>query len=942
LYKLLSIWRQLLLPLLLCLAHHSVAIQPTSLKHLANIVDITQDNQGFIWFAGQQGLTRYDGNNLVSFSSNSPKWSSPFSWVHRISHVNSHLLLSTENNGIVIFDPKSGFDSFLKTNLNSKTIYDAEFLNGQYYFHTRPEKNLFRFDPITKQTHLIASNTTISSFIKSNNQLFFYNKNGVYKVTDNVIPYINTPTETTLVQDDNIIISYKNNLSLFRDNEKIYSIDLPFNITSLALEYNTGNFFSVDIQGTIRKYDTQLKELKHEYPKVEQKQIRKMFHDNSNTLWLINSQGVSKLSTNTIKEHPHIFDVAINAIEINVFDNQLLIGSYGAGLHSFNKKINPWEAINRFFSQRALIITDLLTLDDDLYIATFDGVWRYQLSSKKLEKLNFTNNNKIILKLTHKKNKIFIATDGNGFLIYDIIQQKITHAIDESHNFSSAEIIDILPLNNDSLWLATGQGLDVFNLTSQKIERIDIPGSTKVISLAAVNNKIFVATKGDGIFVFNQQKELLSKLAVGIDFHYIRAIDNEVWAPSQSGLYRISPKNNDITMEANTENYAFSSEPVLFNNSVFIGHYGGVLEVPLSDTKQFQSKVYISKTTVSGQSYLQNKSIKIQSKSDVITLELASLDYRAGQEKQYQYQINNGRWQDVIGNQLTLTGLSSGEYHIAVKGTNSMGQWSDFQAFTNINVAYPWYWTPYMRIIYVISLLSLIAIISWLLYLRSRSISQIHKLLSADLKTRGMASLNVSRNLTHVIELYEDMTLQRKQGGDDSSALSKEIKNNSDNEKQIKTILLDSINELSKQSNNSEPDALYGKSLWVALPYFVDFLHKKYHIKVALQIDICEDDINYEMQADIYKIIYEAIISAVLNDTGRQFHVLIQIFKQKLWLTIGDEKNSFNHFTNKISFNMAMYYIRQIAYKHNASINTFNEQINGSQLVISIPMMKLT
>ena len=96
------------------------------------------------------------------------------------------------------------------------------------------------------------------------------------------------------------------------------------------------------------------------------------------------------------------------------------------------------------------------------------------------------------------------------------------------------------------------------------------------------------------------------------------------------------------------------------------------------------------------------------------------------------------------------------------------------------------------------------------------------------------------------------------------------------------------------------------------------------------------------MQSDIYKIIYEAIISAVLNDTGRQFNVLIQIFKQKLWLTIGDDRNSFNHFTNKISFDMAMYYIRQIAHKYNASINTFDEQKKGSQLVISFPLMKLS
>ncbi|NQZ81001.1 MAG: hypothetical protein HRT52_08300 [Colwellia sp.] len=934
-----------MLPLLITFSHHCFAIQPVSLAHLTNVSDIKQDNQGFIWFSGQQGLTRYDGNDLVSFSSNSQKWSAPYSWVHKISLVDNQLLLSTENNGMVIFDPESETDYFLDTNLNNKTIYDAEFFQKEYYFHTRPEKNFYRYDPNTKQTHLIKSNTNRTSFMKNANQLFFYNRSGIYSINDKVTPIIKSPIEKALILDNHIVIANKNNLSVYEGNEKKHSVNLPFNITALAPTYNTNNFFSIDNQGVLRKYDTQLKELKHEYPRIKHKQIRKMFHDNSDTLWLINSQGVHKLSTNTIKNHDYVFDTVINAIDVEVFNKQLLIGSYGTGLHSFNSEINHWKKINSSLSRKGLIIFDLLAIDDELYIATFDGVWRYQLSLDKLEKLDFKNNNKIILKLIKSNNQLYIATDENGFLIYDLNQQRITDTIDESYDFSSTEIIDILPLKSNSLWLATAQGVDVYNLSSQKIEKIDIPGSTKVISLTSLNEKIFVATKGDGIFVFNQKKELLSKIAVGIDFHYIRAINNEIWAPSQSGLYRISSTNNKITMVPNTENYAFSGEPILFNNSIYIGHYGGVLQVPLSDTEQFHPKVYISKTTVSGQSYLQNKTINIESKSDVITLGLASLDYRSGQEKQYKYQINNGLWHKVNGKQLTLTGLASGEYHLTIQGTNSLGQWSDYQAFANINVAYAWYWTPYMRIIYAISLFSLICITGWLLYLRGRSISQIHQLLSADLKTRGMAALNVSRNLTHAAELYDELTTNQPETSNDISKSIGDSTNqdtNKNNQELIKSILVDSINELTKQSKSNEPNALYGKNLWVALPYFTDYLHKKYHVKVALQIDITEGEINYEMQSDIYKIIYEAIISAVLNDTGRQFNVLIQIFKQKLWLTIGDDRNSFNHFTNKISFDMAMYYIRQIAHKYNASINTFDEQKKGSQLVISFPLMKLS
>jgi ligand-binding sensor domain-containing protein len=813
------------------------------------------------------------------------------------------------------------------------------FYNNFYYFFTKPNNDIYQYDPINEKTIKLGSNLNLISFLQTEEQLFFYNKSGVFIIDDKIGSFIETPTDLAVIRDNSLIIANKNLLSLYQQNKLIHSLVTSGNISAITPEYNSDNFYTVTNDGHIHKYDKQLNELKHGYSKSTKKHIKNMYHDSTNTMWLANTQGIERLSENSIQNHPYFFNTRMNYIEIEQFNGRLVIGSYGTGLHSFKNNDEHWQKINKHFSKKALRIFDLLAIEDDLYIATYDGVWRYKSSSKSLERLNFANNNKVILSLVVKGEQLFIATDGNGFLIYDLTKQEITDNIDKSFNFSSPEVIDILPLDQNTIWLTTAQNVDIYNVNSRTIESIELPGSTKAISFAVADNKIFVATQGDGIFIFNQQQELLSRIAVGIDFNYIRTINNEIWAPSLSGLYRISPINHEVTMEPNTENYSFTSEPTLYKNGVYIGHTGGVLEVPLSKNEKFNPKIFISKTMVSGRSYLQNKAINIESKSDVITFDLASLDYRAGQEKQYKYQINNDRWQNVNGSQLTLTGLSSGEYYVAIKGTNSLGQWSDFQAFANINVAYPWYWTKSMRIVYAISLFSLIVTIARLLFLRARSISQIHQLLSADLETRGMASLNVSRNLVHAVELYNKVILAPPKIADKPPSDIYEIE---EQQQQIKTILVNCINELTKQKENNEPDALYGKDLVIALPYFANYLHKKYRVKVTLQIDISAEDVNYELQSDIYKIIYEAIISAVLNDTGHQFNVVIQIFKQKLWLTISDDRNSFNNFASKISFDMAMYYIRQITQKHSASMNTFNERSEGSQLVICIPLMKLT
>ncbi len=115
-------------------------------------------------------------------------------------------------------------------------------------------------------------------------------------------------------------------------------------------------------------------------------------------------------------------------------------------------------------------------------------------------------------------------------------------------------------------------------------------------------------------------------------------------------------------------------------------------------------------------------------------------------------------------------------------------------------------------------------------------------------------------------------------------------------------------------------------------------MQHKYQVNLTYQLNISDDTLRYELQADLYRVVFEAVTSVVLKDSGRNFKVVLQIFKNKIWLNIYDDCQGFSHFDSKINFDISMYYIRQIAKKHNGSINTFKEQDDGSQLVLSLPL----
>ncbi|WDE10491.1 ligand-binding sensor domain-containing protein [Thalassomonas haliotis] len=933
-----SFYTLLALYLLSFISLNTSAKSIPELEYLASVNAITQDEMGYIWLANNQGLTRFDGKNIITFSSNNNHWPLPFSHPHDMSSVGNKILISTENNRLWEFDPKNGSALAIGINTDNSSIYNAVEFQGNYYAFSKSPDHLYRYDPKNQQTIKLQENIQLSQLVRTNNKLYFSSNNALFEITPNKISKILTLDITSISTAGNsLIVATANKLYYFSDSGQTKSIDIGEKVYAITPENSRvdgagDNFYTINIKGKIRKYHTSsLTELTHKYSDTKPQHTRAMLQDNSGGLWLLTNLGLQLITEKKMVNHPLHFDIYYNNFSLQKIKGELIIGTYGQGLHPFTEDVTSSSTnnepiltseVNQHFSKRGKIIYSMLSVGDDLYIATFDGLWLYQSKSKELKRIDIPDNILIFLDMTLKDNLLYIGTNSNGLLIFDVAQQKLLLHLGKGSGLSSLEVNGILPLDNGEIWITTAVGLDIYNHKAKTLRKVSIPASSKIGTLVLADNKIFVATMGSGIFVFNRQGELISRFASGITFYYLKVINGEIWAPADPGLYRINPTDYQITMVPDTELLSFTDSPLQVDHKLYIPHSRGILELPLIDEKTFNAKVYISKTTVSGNSSIINKTINVDSPNDVITLELASLDYRPGQEKQYKYRINNGSWNEVYGHQLTLTGLGSGLYDIEIMGTNSFGQWSSYKAYTTINVAYPWYWSMTMRIVYALIFLIVITKLFWLLFMRAKSITKIHRILNADMKNRGKAALNVSRNLAYVLELLNQT---------DESRLEKS-----------RSIIQQSIDELKSNTDAKQPDGLYGNSLEVALPFFSDYLQQKYHINLSNTIELNDISLAYEMQSDIYKIIYESITSAILNGNGRNFTMALKEVKSKVWINISDDGNSFLNFNNNINFNMAMYYTRKIAKKYNASVHIFNKQDKGSQLAISIPLMDIT
>ena len=204
------------------------------------------------------------------------------------------------------------------------------------------------------------------------------------------------------------------------------------------------------------------------------------------------------------------------------------------------------------------------------------------------------------------------------------------------------------------------------------------------------------------------------------------------------------------------------------------------------------------------------------------------------------------------------------------------------------------------------------------------------------MKTHGQSTSIIRRKLNKV------QTLMNSQAAIDDAKKDRNEQQKSEHTVEVQALIGECLAELKTKYSHAEPSSLSGSSLTVALPYLADYFHQQYHVLITLQLDIEVSKVDYAVQSAIYRIVYEAILAAITNGNGGVFAIHINEANEKIWLKITDNEQSFAQFNSKINFDMAMYYIRQVANKFNATFHTYDNQEHGSEIILSIPLMKMS
>lgn len=546
------------------------------------VSSIIQDQFGFLWFATDDGLNRFDGYEFKVYRNNpADKNSISDNSIWTLSLDDSgKIWIGTKTGYINCYDPK--LDKFTSWEIKSKltndnpitTIYIDKKSNlwiGTY------RSGLYKLDPKTGKTinwifnsndPASISNNYVSTIAEDNfgnlwigtyNGLnkfnpqktadgfirYFYDKNNPNTLTDNLIWSI-TPAQS---EKNKLWIGTSNGLTELNTETLSFSrITIP-NPDNLKLGTSIGVVVEEIINGEkilwinsyaglIRynvnqnKFDRFLSDKKNSNSLLSN-QIIDIFKDRSGVLWIATDNGLNYFSQKNIK---------------------------------FNSTLTTDNYIDDGVLSKANVKAITKTSDGNLWIGTEEGIYYSRNINGKISfsKSTFLASENIWTLAADSKDDLWIGTYGSGLFHLNYKTNLLTkkNILDDltkslSKNFVKTLLVD----NKNNIWIGYwGAGLVRLNTKTGEIKNwlhnANDPHSLSHDDVWIIyqdsKNRLWIGTNGGGLNLFEDSN--------GEKFYRLSADKNNPDGLSSNSIYSIIesknkiPKNNTTTLWVGTNN----------------------------------------------------------------------------------------------------------------------------------------------------------------------------------------------------------------------------------------------------------------------------------------------------------------------------------------------------------------------------------------------------
>jgi signal transduction histidine kinase/ligand-binding sensor domain-containing protein len=517
---------------------------------LSSVYCIYQDSKGYMWFATEDGLNRYNGQNFTIYNHTpGDPQSLSCKWIESIVEDEKGIIWLGSRQGLTRLDPRREKitryfnDAVSSIRLPGDTIMTL--LSHAGYIWAGTNNGLIRIDVHTLTSELIKTECgrtgeILSMMPAGENKIWIGAENGLYllEISGSTARCmarnnIHGSVHSLLLDKEVLWVGLEDQFMRYSiDTDSCQSIKFPYPVNNLrspveeirqdtsgALWLNTSKALFVWSDGRLES----IVETPLETPSLAIRQVKPLEMDHEGRLWLGTfGNGIWMIdpSTRQVTNIRHdaskpksLSDNTVNCIYLDRA-NGMWVGTFGAGISTYNPNSNIVETLqHNAFDENSLSDSFVWSIQEDknrqVWIGTNNrGISIYNPETSTFSFLEHDPNDPNSLAAGAVReifcsagNEIWTGTDGGGLSLYDMEKKRFIHYTndpDDPFSISSNSVRTIYQDSTGTFWIGTRNGLNRFNSeTGRFIRYLNDPEDSTTISNNFIYSAIYMDRHGD-------------------------------------------------------------------------------------------------------------------------------------------------------------------------------------------------------------------------------------------------------------------------------------------------------------------------------------------------------------------------------------------------------------------------------------------------------------
>ena len=730
------------------------------------VKSIVQDKNGFVWFATEYGLCRYDGYQVITYSNAAMQMDQD---IHVLCVSDEGLLVGTWK-GVFLFSFTT--EQFQKLDDKITSFVNHIVVDGEHNAWISTEtQGIFKYNLTTHYCHqypMKASGGNVDCMlIDVNSQVWALSRKAgasffrLQKSSDSFKPFALKGDATQLrglamlANADGSILVGTRKEGLFRVSNdgfaKLLIPPVPGNgMDFIHKLYGDSRYVLIGSDDGLVQYDRMtnqwrmLSEVENPARRTAERFVYGIMRDREDGLWIGTYYGgVGYIPSSAMRNRFDMYFPTRDGLQGSVVSrfaedsrHRIWIASDDAGIDCYDPLTDsfldfPGKQAMAKYNAHALFVDG-----DNLWVGTYGrGIIRMNMATGAQTPVrmdSYAFNSSCYYFFRDRKKRLWATSMLGAFLLDD-----------QKQEFRRVKLFNGLTMDMEedrlgNLWFATQEnGLwclrrnntwkqylysekDTCSLVSNQVNSIQIDG----------RGRLFVATR-QGLCEYQPSSDSFRRIAIDAPSHDFKSIlfaQGSMWLSSDKGIVKYSedkPVQKFCRFDGLTSDQFLANSCLLSSDGrIYFGTTQGfnafrpqqvklnhiAPSVAITSLSLFNKRVEVGSDKLP-EALDKVDEISLSHDENAVTFSFSALSYVSPEKNLYSYKLDgfDDEWTTTHEPRVTYDNLPAGSYTFRVKATNNDGVWSDNEATLQIEVHPPFWWSLPAKFIYLL----LIGLLVW-------------------------------------------------------------------------------------------------------------------------------------------------------------------------------------------------------------------------------------